>query len=417
MQQVNLTRNVARDSTSKPLPSAAKGRVSLPLRLYDSLPSRLLPLASCLLPLLASGCTSSGPRAQLAYFPPPPASPRVVHLTSFNSLRDIVPVRRGFVDILRGRAFSPPVDTPGGVAFAGDRLYVCDTGAGTVHIWNLKTGKATRIGLSSKSSPGGGRGGTALEQWHLSRPVAVAVDDQGTIYVADTTRGEVVAFTADGSFLRRIKPPDRSEYRPVALAVAGLKLYAADVATHQVDVFSTVDGQYLLSFGGPGSDPGRFYFPSGVAADSSGNAFVSDMMNCRVQGFDELHKPTVSIGQPGDRYGDLGKPKHLAIGPDGTVFIADAEFARVHLFDTSGRLLMLLGGSLSSAPRGGRLFGERAPGAVPMPTGVAIAETLPDRLASMVPEGFSARYFLFVTDKISSKRIRLFAVGSARSPG
>jgi hypothetical protein len=54
------------------------------------------------------------------------------------------------------------------------------------------------------------------------------------------------------------------------------------------------------------------------------------------------------------------------------------------------------------------------PGGTPLPVGVAIAPTLPDRLASLVPADFNARYFLFVSNSVGSRRISLFAIGERR---
>ena len=338
--------------------------------------------------MFLTGCASAPLRPDPVYFPPSPATPHAVHLKSFNSLANLVPPKASWTDIFCGGAVSPYVSVPAGIAFAGDSLYVCDTGSNTVHRWNLATGQAKRLGAHG-------------DIW-LSTPVDVAVDQAGTAYVADTGRGEVVAFDANGECTRQFKPDGRKSYRPVAVAVQGSRLYVADVASHQIDVFSATDGQQVGAFGRVGSDPGTFYYPVGLANDATGNILVSDMMNARVQVFDADHQQVGSFGQPGDRYGDLGKPKRLAVGPDGTIFVADAGFARVHLFNSQGQLLMLLGADGDS------------PGGTPMPAGVAVAATLPDRLASIVPEGFDARYFLFVTNTVGPKRISLFAVGTGR---
>jgi len=49
-----------------------------------------------------------------------------------------------------------------------------------------------------------------------------------------------------------------------------------------------------------------------------------------------------------------------------------------------------------------------------MPFGVAIADALPDRLTKLVPDDFDAKYYLFTTNSLGSKRISLFAVGADR---
>jgi DNA-binding beta-propeller fold protein YncE len=140
----------------------------------------------------------------------------------------------------------------------------------------------------------------------------------------------------------------------------------------------------------------------GLAVDATGRTYVADMMGGRVLVFGSDQTLTQTIGQRGDRYGDMGQPRHLAVGPDGVLFVTDAEFAHVHLFNGEGQLLMLLGGP------------QDQPGQTPLPVGVAIAPTMPDRLASLVPADFNARYFLFVSNSVGSRRISLFAVGERR---
>jgi DNA-binding beta-propeller fold protein YncE len=335
---------------------------------------------------LTGGCATSTPRAEVVYFPAPPSPPRVVHLKSFNSLHALVPVRAGFVDLVRGGLVSPRVASPMGIAYRAGHLYICDAEANALSDWDLQTGRARRRGTSGDVT--------------LVSPVAVAVDPAGTAYVADTGRGEVVAFASSGGEPRRLKPPDRPAYKPVAVAVHGSTLYVADIASHRIDTFSTGDGKHLAALGKVGTGPGELYYPMGVAISAEGHLFVSDMMNARVQIFDAQHNPLSSFGQHGTRYGDLGKPKQLAVGPDGTIIIADAEFARVHLFNRQGQLLMLIGGP-----------GYKA-GGTPMPLGVAVAPELPETVASLVPDDFHADYFFFVTNTVGPNRISLFAVGS-----
>ncbi len=289
------------------------------------------------------------------------------------------------MDRIRGGVASPSVHNPAGIAFRAGQLYVCDTGVSALHRWDLTTGQAQRIGAS---------GGITL-----AVPVDVAVDEAGSMYVADTGRSEVVSFDRSGVAGRRFKPPGRRDYRPISVAVRGSTLYVADIVEHKIDLFSTTDGRHLAAIGKAGSEPGTFYYPSGVATGASGEVWISDMMNSRVQLFDATNAVTSYFGQPGNRYGDMGKPRHLDVGPDGTILVADAEFAHVHLFDTRGRLLLLVGGASDEL------------GGTPMPVGVAVAPVLPEAVTRLVPEGFRAEYFFFVTSSIGRERISLFAVG------
>ena len=354
---------------------------------------RVLPIPGCVVAgwlilaggVFLTGCASRSITADIAYFPEQAATAHAVHLKSFNALDELVRVRGHWTDALRGGFASPFVTRPGGIAYRDDHLYICDPGTNVVHDWDLSTGKSRKFGA----------GGDFL----FGKPVAVAVDADGTVYVADADHAEIVALA--GNAAPQSLQPDRESYRPVALAIHERTLLAADVAAHQIDVFSAPDGAHQSSFGGAGSDPGKLYFPTGVTTDGAGNIFVSDMMNGRVQGFSTDGSPLIAMGQPGDRYGDMGKPRHLAMGPDGVIFIADPEFRRVHLFDNKGRLLMLLGA-------------DRGPGSTPMPVGVAVALEIPASIASLVPTDFDAQYFLFVANGFGEKRLSLYAIGVAR---
>jgi hypothetical protein len=334
-----------------------------------------------------AGCASFRIEAEPVYFPQPPTQARVVHIKSFNSLYDLVEPSLSFVERLRG-VVSPYASVPAGIACQGEHLYVCDIGLNVVHDWDLSTGKGRRLGEQGESA--------------LVKPVAVAVDESDMVYVADTGLSAVAVFDAEGNLSRTIRVPERESYRPVAVAVREGKLYVADIANHSVDVFLLSDDTHVATLGGADKESPRLHYPSGVAACAGGNICISEMLNARVQVFDAKYQPLVSMGGLGDRYGDMGKPKHLCVGPDGVIFIADAEFAHVHLFDEQGRLLMLLGGP------------EDRPGGTPMPLGVAVADQVPDAIQALVPADFEAKYFLFVSNTIGSKRISLFAVGIGR---
>ncbi len=333
--------------------------------------------------LAAGGCGPGRITADPVYFPAGGSEAHIVHIKSFNRLGELVRRRVGFLASIRGGVTGPSVGTPAGVAYRDGHLYVCDTEAGAIHDWDLATGQGRWLGVQ----------GDVL----LSRPVAVAVDGVGTVYVADRGRGEIVAFDSGGR-VRRMKPGRGGEYKPAALATGGGRLYSADLGEHRIDVFDTADGRHLGSFGGVGSETGKMYYPMGVAIGGGGRVYVSDMMNGRVQAFGASWEAVLSMGKPGDRCGNMGKPRHLAVGPDGVVFVADMEFARVHVFNDRGQLLMLFGGD------------EDRSGGTLMPVGVAVAAAVPEAVASLVPEGFGARYFVFVTNTIGEKRISLYGV-------
>ena len=337
--------------------------------------------------VVLTGCASKVVTVDAVYFPPPPTTARVVHLKSFNNLNDLVPGRIALRDMFRGRPVSPHVNNPAGIAYHDGHLYIWDTGFGVVHDWSLTTGAAKRLGGSRELT--------------LDVPVAVCVDEGGTVFVADTGRGEVVSFDSTGDPGTRFKPADRAAFKPVAVAAREGRLYVSDLARLRIEIFSTTHGTHLSGFEARDTD-GGWALPIGLAAGRTGRLYVSDMAGGRALVFGRNDSSVRTIGRRGNRYGDLGQPKHLAIGPDGVIFVADAEFGHVHLFSDDGQLLMLIGGP------------DDHPGGTPMPVGVAAAPTLPDRLTALVPRDFAARYYLFVTNAVGKKRVSLFAVGESR---
>ncbi len=280
------------------------------------------------------------------------------------------------------------VARPAGLAFHDGHLYVCDAERAVVHDWDLRKGQGRLIGQFSDLK--------------LAKPVAVAVGDDGRVFVADTDRAEVIVFDPEGRAARRLRPANRVEWRPTAIAVSGSKVFVGDIHFHCIDVFDGDTGLLVDSLGGAGSDAGRMYYPMGIVVDHGGRMAISDMMNSRVQMFDDQHQFLWSAGRPGNRLGDMGKPRQLAVGPDGVLFVTDAEFNHVHVLDDRGRLLMMFGGP------------EERPGGTPMPVGIAVAVAVPDHIAALVPKDFDAGYFVFVGNSVGGKRIGLYAVGVGR---
>ena len=55
-------------------------------------------------------------------------------------------------------------------------------------------------------------------------------------------------------------------------------VYVSEFNNHRVSVF-TSEGQFVSSFGSPGSQQGGFDQPTGVAVDNSGVVYVCDSFN------------------------------------------------------------------------------------------------------------------------------------------
>ena len=95
---------------------------------------------------------------------------------------------------------------------------------------------------------------------------------------------------------------------------------------------------------------------------SSGELYVTDSLNFRIEILDETGKPLGSFGRHGDGSGDLAMPKGVAVDRDGAVYVVDSLFDNVQLFNRRGEFLLTVG-------RRGVDFGEFW-----LPSGVFINE-------------------------------------------
>ncbi len=101
--------------------------------------------------------------------------------------------------------------------------------------------------------------------------------------------------------------------------------------------------QFVEAWGEPGSEPGQFRNPIGIAL-SGDEVFVSEAGNRRVQVFARNGTPRRQIG-PALGVGDtLRRPMHLAVA-DSSVYVPDFKTDRVYVLSLDGQVRRLIDGS------------------------------------------------------------------------
>ena len=96
---------------------------------------------------------------------------------------------------------------------------------------------------------------------------------------------------------------------------------------------------FLLKWGSYGSDNGQFIHPVGVAADGSGNVYVLDRNNQRVQKFSSTGAFLTTWGSPGSGDGQFYDLIGLAVDGSGDVYVSDPGLNRVQKFTSDGTFL------------------------------------------------------------------------------
>jgi DNA-binding beta-propeller fold protein YncE len=302
---------------------------------------RLLP--TIVLALLLASCASPPEPVKdtaLPVFPKPPDPPRLVFertllgTGSARSLSDEDRLRTLLTGtaVREGIAFSKPFD----VAVHQGRIYVTDTVLRAVLVLDFPNEKGFTFG---------DRG----DEGDVTKPLGIAIDDSGTVYVTDITEFSIKIYNADGDFQRKIDISPWAK-RPSGLDVSpdGRRLFLVDTGgvdsqKHRVLVLDADKGTLIRSIGKRGTADGEFNLPRDVHLGPNGLLYVTDGGNFRVQALTQEGQHVRSWGEPGRRLGQFSRPKGISIDHEGNVYVADAAFGNFQIFDAEGTLLLFVG--------------------------------------------------------------------------
>lgn len=191
-------------------------------------------------------------------------------------------------------------------------------------------------------------------------PSSVDFDNSGNMYVLDSTH-RVQKFDSNGTYVSTVIAAAEghigdSSYH-IAISPVTQNIFVSMSGTVAVYNISGTFLNYLGNeTGSGGTDPGEFDQARGMAFDSSGNIYVADLSNNRVQKFDPTHVSdadfytTYSGGyllQFGSAFADpaiaedgkFNHPNYIFIDSSNNVYVSDENndvVLRVQKFNTSG---------------------------------------------------------------------------------
>lgn len=218
-------------------------------------------------------------------------------------------------------------------------------------------GEQVQMGSLELEAEWDGSGATSTA---LDHPMAIAVDAENRVLVADSGNARLVVFDREGHVAGVWPLPDGA--RPVGIAARpDGSVLVADFTGDRILVLDG-HGEILDVWGATGSGEGEFQAPSGVAITPSGTVIVVEFMGQRVQELDADGNFLRFIhgGDPGRRHAEerppvagmedmagmaAGNPHGLflfpsdaAIGPDGTLYVSNTHAYEILVFDTDGEL-------------------------------------------------------------------------------
>jgi len=196
-----------------------------------------------------------------------------------------------------------------------------------------------------------GSGGTGPGQF--DEPTTVDFSPlTGDLYAGDVYNNRINQFDSQGNFIRSFANgaftplvPGRFFFGPsgVTFDKAG-NVYVGDFNGERILKF-TADGQQIGVIGGTvGTAPGQFQGVAGVRISPvSGNIFVADQYNNRVQVLDPNGNPLLAFGSAGSAPGQLLQPIGIEVDEYENIYVADSINSRVQVFDKNGKFLTAYG--------------------------------------------------------------------------
>jgi TonB family protein len=224
-------------------------------------------------------------------------------------------------------------------------VYIADHG--TSRVREVKTDGSTAIIAGTGVAGFSGDGGSAVSA-QLNKPLGIAIDSSGSIYLADTGNERVRRISPTGTittvagsgvegFSGDGGPAIAAQFRfPTTLSAdrAG-NLYIADTGNHRVRKV-TSDNQIstLIGCGGPGIELkdclpenvrsiAPFFAPYGIATDDASNVYITAPRDSAVLKVTSGGDVT-AVSPAQFRY-----PLGIAVGPAGTIYVADRANARL----------------------------------------------------------------------------------------
>lgn len=179
------------------------------------------------------------------------------------------------------------------------------------------------------------------------RPYGLDVDAQDRVYIADFKSNTLRIFDAQGhplgTFLGETgeEPGQFNGINDVAVDDTRGLIYFSDNVNCRIQQYALTFNtagvpalEYRRSFGEYGEEPGQLAYPQGlVVNDVSGEIYVADNANRRIQAFDPEGNLIAGFAPPDTR---VWQVLQLAVGPDGAVYATDGYNNAIWVFEPDG---------------------------------------------------------------------------------
>lgn len=335
---------------------------------------------------LLSACGAKVQKQGTVFYPPLPAQPRVQYLTSFTNEQDLGKTGGAFATFVAGEEMNTKyISRAYDIASVKGKLYMTDRTFNQIMTVNLET---STIDFLRDQRAGA-----------TSNVYGICIDAGDNKYVADADRKQVLLYDRNDKFVRAYGEPDQFQ-KPQGVAVAGDKIYVADMEAYAIVVLDKTSGKTIQTIGRRGGGPGEFDRPYGIKIDAAGNLYVNDAFNFRIQKLDSKGKYLKEFGYPSAEIGGFARPKGFDVSSQGHLFVVDGAFENVQVFDPETTRLLMAFGMFNSGP-----------GSLNMPSALYIDTKNMEYFQKYVDPDFKLQYLIITSNQVGEKKINVYGFG------
>jgi DNA-binding beta-propeller fold protein YncE len=265
-------------------------------------------------------------------WPSPPKKPRIALVGQLSSERDFgISFSERLAEILTGeKKLTKKLYRPINLAVDNEgKIFIVDLEYKSILVFDPIDKKSYFIGNKG--------------QIKLLRPQGIDVDEN-YVYVSDNYQNRIFIYDKEGNF-KMAYGREGVLNRPVGIALDKKRgwLWVANTYNHEILAFDIKTGQIAKKIGKRGYKEGEFNFPNFIAVDKQGLIYITDFGNFRIQIFDSDGNFINDFGSFGDSPGYLSRPKGIALDSKGHIYIVDSALCNFQIFDKNGNFLFHVG--------------------------------------------------------------------------
>ena len=300
---------------------------------------KLLLLTSALtLTLFTTACAPPAVKERF-FWPPPPEEPKVEHIGVYYNSDDMKTGKFAKLSkSITGGAWDAVTRQPTALVADGHgKVYVSDPVRKTIYLIDFVEEYMSEYIITG-----------------IGQPFGIDIDSKGNLFVVDRTDGVVRVFSPKADEIYKFGKEILVDPIRIAVDEERERIYVSDRKTNQVKMFS-LDGKFIKSIGhaqgARSQNDGEFNAPNGLAVDATGNLYVCDTLNARIQIFDLNGVFVRKFGSRGDSMTNFESPTEISLDSSGNMWIVDLRKGALLTYSNTSEPTLLFatyGGSFTS---------------------------------------------------------------------